>query len=380
VSTRKKETSESQERPVRFYKIVALSFLCITIIVLGIIVFLSSTRATITITTKATPVQVNTVLSVNDPQATVGLRGTITSTVVIDKRSFNPTGTNTLNGTATGTVTLHDDSSQSQPLVATTRLLTTNGILFRLKNYETVPAHGAINVEVYADKKGASGDISASRFSIPGLDILRQKYVYATSDKAMSGGTLKVGIVSQDDITKAQKTLKEDSLQKGTKKLQNIFNGQVGVFTVGSILFSSSTNVGKQVSSFSLSSSSTVVGVFYSPDDLLQLMKKRLNNQAPNGSQTIETSKIPPAASIHSYDLAQKRAMLNVFYSGNAIINPESPALSKLMFYGKTTDEIRRYLLTLNHVYAVNVSLYPVWVQTIPHVPEHVRVIVKQVQ
>ena len=58
-----KETNLSNE-PVRFYKIVALSFLFLTIILLGVIVFMSTKRATITITTKPEQVEADLTMEI----------------------------------------------------------------------------------------------------------------------------------------------------------------------------------------------------------------------------------------------------------------------------------------------------------------------------
>jgi|GEM_PF-2889425 len=101
---------------------------------------------------------------------------------------------------AIGTVTLYDTTSTSQPLVANTRLLSETGVLFRLKDAVTVPANGSVEAQVFADQPGASGNIEASRFTIPGLNSARQVEVYAQSQNAMTGGIAFVGVVDQADL------------------------------------------------------------------------------------------------------------------------------------------------------------------------------------
>jgi len=50
------------------------------------------------------------------------------------------------------------------------------------------------------------------------------------------------------------------------------------------------------------------------------------------------------------------------------------------MFFGKSKDEVRRYLLKLDHVRSVDIKFKPAWIRTVPHVGEHIEIIVKEVQ
>ena len=190
-------------QPVRFYKFVALSFLVITVVLLGVIIFMSSKRAEITIITRSEPVDVNATVTIDPSDSNVLVSGFVTSTFVEFSRNFSPEGSKKEDGVAEGIVILHNDSGSPQPLVATTRLLTPDGILFRLKSGVTVPANGSVETTAYADVAGQGGDIGPSKFTIPGLREDRQTQVYAESLNSMSGGVRSVGILSQDDITKA---------------------------------------------------------------------------------------------------------------------------------------------------------------------------------
>ena len=89
-------------------------------------------------------------------------------------------------------------------MVATTRLLTSEGVLFRLKDRVNVPAGGEIEVEVYADQSGIASEIGPSQFTIPGLRTDLQKLIYAVSKESMKGGIKKTGVLSVDDWSRAQ--------------------------------------------------------------------------------------------------------------------------------------------------------------------------------
>lgn len=128
--------------------------------------------------------------------------------------SVTPSETQPRDAVATGTVTITDDSDTNQSLVATTRLLADSGVLFRLKQAVTVPAHGQVDAPIYADQPGDAGDISASHFIVPGLPTERQAVVYAASSQPTTGGVEQVGVLSQADVDAAV-PLAEERIRAG---------------------------------------------------------------------------------------------------------------------------------------------------------------------
>ncbi len=106
-----------------------------------------------------------------------------------------------LPGRAHGEVTLINTSAHSQPLVATTRIVSANGVLFRLSRAVTVPAHGKATAEIMADEVGEAGDVDPGRFTIPGLSSSLQRVIYGQSTEAMRGGLTQVRRVDAVDIS-----------------------------------------------------------------------------------------------------------------------------------------------------------------------------------
>src|SRR3989339_89529 len=68
-----------------------------------------------------------------------------------------------------GVITVVNSTSRDFRFVAKTRFLSEDDVLFRLKEATDVPADGSVDVSVYADVAGSTGDIGPSRFTIPGL-------------------------------------------------------------------------------------------------------------------------------------------------------------------------------------------------------------------
>ncbi|MBU0646247.1 pilus assembly protein PilM [Patescibacteria group bacterium] len=91
-------------------------------------------------------------------------------------------------GIATGLLQIRNGSSQDVALVANTRLLSSGGVLFRLKDAANLPPNTSLEVEVYADQPGLSGDLDPTNFTVPGLDPELQALVTGRNDQALTGG------------------------------------------------------------------------------------------------------------------------------------------------------------------------------------------------
>lgn len=369
-------------QPVRFYKVVALTFLVLTIVLLGMVLFMSTKRATITIMTSATPVDVSTVVTIGEDVTDSALQGVVTSTIVTLSELFQPTGEDEQPGFAEGTVTLVNDSDRSQPLVKTTRLLTPEGVLFRIQDGVTVPANGQVTVLARADKEGKSGNVGPTSFTIPGLNESRQKEVYARVESALTGGVRVVGVLSTDDIKRSEKIL----LEKLEERANDILSAQVededlaSVFSIEGKTFTVDKEIGEEVDGFTITGTATVIGVFYDEEGVIAKARKKLNTRAIDDTEIVKSVEGGATITFESYDRSDNVALLDVFSSGTAELNPESTKLQKSEFFGKTKDEVRRYLLTLDHVSGVEVKLQPAWVGRVPQVADHVRIVVTKTQ
>jgi len=366
---------------VRFYKFIALTFLVLTVILLGVVVFMSSKRAEIVITTKPSPVDITTKVVLGDPQSTHNIQSIVKKKVVTFEESFSPTGTKEEEGIATGVVTLHNETVSAQPLVATTRLLTSSGVLFRLKNRVTVPANGTLeDVEVYADEKGVASNIIATSFTIPGLNETKQKVIYATSIEPMTGGIKKIGALSEQDISRAEKNTEEKVKKQVAEEMSEQYPNLVGVFHVLDTSSNTQTTIGSEVDSFVLKTQVTIVSMLYDKTMLKDWIGLQLAKRAIDEGETVQASNDDPNVTFSDYNERNNTATFTVFHDGLVTLSTENRDLDKSDFFGKTKDEVRRYLLSLDHIHKVDVHFQPAWMRTVPHMHDHVSIVVKEVQ
>lgn len=378
MTPRRKETNGENSQPVRFYKYIALTFLIVTIVLLGVIVCMSSKRAVITITASQEPVEVKETLNIGDTESVVA--GKVETTVVSLQKSFQPQEGREEPAIATGKVALHNEEDYNQPLIATTRLLTSEGILFRLKERVVVPAKGIVVADVYADKIGKESEIGPSRFTIPGLSADKQTVIYATSEKPMIGGWKKIGILGESDWQKGEKELLAEIEKIGKEKLSVLHPDFSAVYKLINPEIKSEQKVGEEASEFTLSGKATIVGVFYNGEEVKNLMAKELNKRVVSEDELLTIDNPEPAVNLESYEASSTIAVVNVSASGLVSLNPESGQFAKSMFFGKNKEEVRRYLLSLDHVQGVEVKFTPAWMSSVPPVPEHVSVVVKMTE
>ena len=222
--------------PLNIYKKIALSFIILTLILIGVIFYFTLSYAYINVYPKQTEISTEfNFIVVEDPNAEnieEGIfNGKIIDQTVEGEKVFTTTGTKQRVGDIVGTVKLINNLSRDQVLVATTRLLTAEGVLFRLKNRVNVPGGGSIEAEVYADDPSKSLATAGTKFTIPGLSASLQEFIYAEATKDFVAGGDFVTAVSQEEQDQALESYSGELAQQifadidGTKT--KILNQQI---------------------------------------------------------------------------------------------------------------------------------------------------------
>ncbi len=374
-------TPSGYEQPVRFYKAVAITFLVLTIGLLAMIAFMSAKRADITIVTKPEAVDVSFVLPVGG-NAEGAIPGTVSSTIISLEKSFTPKNTTTTAGAATGgSVTLYNDSTEPQPLVATTRLLSKTNVLYRMRTGVTVPVKSMVTVDVYPDKPGVESNIGPSEFTIPGLGADRQKEVYAKSTSNLSGtGERKVGIITDEDVKIASAELTGALKDQATTMAKQKFNNSSATGYVVQISVEPVGKIGDQVDSFKVKGRATVALADFKVEDVNKVAAEMLNKKIVDNSEVLQTAAAVPTITFESYDSAKGTLSLRVTHTGTVNLDPNGATLQKTVFFGKSEDEVRRYVMSLDHVEGVEFKFKPLWNSTVPQVADHVKITLTQVE
>ncbi len=380
ITHRLSTQSPAPEPAVRFYKIIALTFLVITVALLGVVIFITSKKATVVIVAKEDTKNVNVNVKVaKEPSDQNTMAGQVSSVDFAWNEKYFPTGNKTVEGTATGEVVIYNKTGASQVLVKTTRLLNPQGVLFRLNDRVTVPANGQVTAMVYADESGPKSDIPASTFIIPGLSEDKQKVIYAESTKSMTGGLSKVGVLSEQDLKVAEENYKE-KVKEAYKNSLKLDNEAGVIISVVNQSAAPTKKAGEEVTEFSLTGTSTIVVVSYNKDELSNILKREVSGKVDVTSEKALSVTNDPRVSLLGYDLTAGTAEVAVSQDVKVTLDSSGEKLSLQNFLGKTKEEIERYVLSLDHVSGVDVKFSPAWTRKAPSVPDKIKVIVKNIK
>jgi hypothetical protein len=282
-------------------------------------------------------------------------------------------------GVATGTVTLYNNMNTSQPLVETTRLLTPEGVLFRLSEQVMVPAGGSMTVSVYADEEGASGNIEPTTFTIPGLNTAKQELVYAESFETFTGGVSMVSVVTQEELNEAVAELENELLEDAKMMLRDetskAYIGEVYKTQAKERTFSIEPNT--QADSFEVTVSFEILAVFYDVDSLEKVALAKLYGGLGQGQEFISIMTDDIRVTLEAFNEDTGQASLRVALTAQAITSRASDHLDVARFVGMTAEEVEHLLIGEGVAEQVDVDFFPFWVRTIPRLKDHIYIKLK---
>lgn len=224
-----------------------------------------------------------------DAALPVVLAGRLLETDVSVKDAFPTSGSKpSVGGKAKGTVTIVNTTSTPYTFVATTRVLSKGGVLFRLNAATPIPANGSVKTAVTADKAGPEGDIAPTTFSIPGLGASYEGIIYATSDAAMSGGAGgEVPAASVDDVVTAKEALREKAFQEAMADFDALRRETEGLDTalfIDKEVSFTAPEVGTQGTAFDAVLSLNVRTITLPEDEVDKLLQEALVRALPEGA------------------------------------------------------------------------------------------------
>lgn len=362
------------------YRKIASGFIAAAAVLLVLILLLSTTKAVIKIVPMPRAIESSFLLSVVQEGAVNNqLSGEVVEQTFEQAKSFAITSgeQKTILSKSGGTVTIINNSSRNQPLVATTRLLSSGGVLFRLDEGATVPAGGRVEAVVHADQEGPTGDIAPDKFTIPGLATSLQTLIYAESSSVMSGGQKNVSVVTQEELDENAARLEAEILAFAKEQLRAAGKGGWTGEVFGSevIQKTSDTKPGEEKDAVTVSIKMTVSGVFFDADVFNGLASVKLYEKLPDGFVFVgEDGAIyqtgleltEGALTISSASPSSGRAELSVELKKDAVVSNTNPFLQPEVFVGKTPEEVKNYLIAAGLASDVSVTIFPPWNGKVP--------------
>jgi hypothetical protein len=379
IETRSKKAKAVVAPSMKMYRRIAFGFVGVTIVMLAVVILLSTIKAAITIYPNVQEIRTEFIADVVKETELEGeIPGRVIDVTLDETREFvvAEDGATAVPAKAGGMVTIHNDSNRAQPLVSTTRLLTPEGILFRIDEGVTVPAGGSVETMAHADEEGQSGQVGPSTFTIPGLNSSRQKEVYAESTEAMTGGLEYIKMVSEQDLEQAFVTVQDDLfVQARADLLAEIPKTYAGETYFEEVLDQvASVEAGEEIDTYSVSVSVHVVGVFYDQNALLTIAEAKLYESLEKGYQLFDVDRADMQVDVERYDLEYELANVKVLLEGQTMVAPTNDLLNKDNLVGLRTKELSDYLMNSGVAVNVDISFFPFWISKVPSLKDRIEI------
>ena len=402
----------------RVYKTIAYSFVgAVVLVVIGVL-WLSSSRAEITVRAKQESVTLDRVVEVAKTPDQGQLSGRVVQGVFEKIQEFEvkelttstaealPVGAGATSSSeesvanqrviAKGAVRVINKYSRSQTLVKTTRLLTSDQKLYRINQTIVVPAGQEVTVDAYADQPGTAYAIGPTKFTIPGLWIDLQKYIYAVSDKPFIGVPTKNAptpptkskisikiltpkksgrLVTAVHLAEAEKVLTASVLEQAKKALGvEVADAKFDdvQYVVKTLDKKMNVSAGQEADTFLASVKLDVTAVYYPKEDMQALLRSKMKDKIPEGRELLPFDPASLVLTVETTDAKGETAAMHAKVDGNYRLTATGPALAKTLVAGKSKSDAMMLLRAIPGVADVQIKVHPAWWGKIPSLKDHI--------
>ena len=377
------EVDEHKARSVRIYKRIAVGFSVLVFIILLVVLYFALVKATISIALNEQVINDQVVIAVYDrPQdfslPAKSVRGLVKTVAVEQSKLYQVSGHDVIGEEVVGQITLYNKYNKSQPLVASTRLLSASGKLYRLKNSVTVPAGGQVVADIYADQAKPEMAVGAELFTIPGLWEGLQDKIYGQSLEGAIKYQQKLRrIIAQDDIDKALADLKQVLKDKVKADFDNTYNDYDYKFynlDELNLKFAVSGKVGEERDQLPVSMSGTVEVIAFNSDQAQDLAKLSSAAKLPAGQDLLNLDTSNLKYELTKFDPNMVMAEVNMTYDVKARANNKNEIVDKNKIIGLSEDQLKQYLSNIKDIRTYNIEFYPAFIKQVPRLTDRIEV------
>ena len=361
-------------------KRILVSFLVAVAAIASLVLYYSLAEATIVLKIKPDNAVTETKVTIGEKNSDVF--GVIKSLELSDTKVFPASPSGEREDKATGTVNLINKYSANQTLIATTRLATPEGILFRLKQTVTVPAGGKVETSVVADQAGETSEVGPTKFTIPGLKPTLRELIFAESTVAMRRLEKPGTKVTALDFEQANKVLADALIPQAVAKLrEQLPNEQKSwsvVYKADTLKGEADKKEGEQSADFNYAVTVKVSAVFYDPVALRDKMLNKSQDLMKDGRKIITIEEQSLAVTLDTINTDSNLATLNIKFLAQVTVTDANKAFKKTDLLGRTPAEVSNYFDLVPGVESATTKLWPFWVKTVPTVESHITLEVQE--
>ncbi len=378
--------SKAPKKSLSLYKQRAGFFLLLVIFWAAIVGYFSLVKLTIHITPQVEAMNDILFLRINgdaetDNQTTdvrEQVDGSINELELFVNKTYEASGEEFLGEEIIGKVTIINNNNKDQSLIATTRLLSTDGKLFRLKDGVNVPAGSKVEVDIYADKLSPEMAISPSRFTIPGLWVGLQDKIYAESEEAFVYQQKAEKYIKASDIQLANNEAASLLLAKA-KELKPLRDQDILLYqVVEPVDIKLSAEVGDKQENFTMEARAQVIVVSFDQDEVERLAQAKLNLLTPDDKELLQVQPDNMTYVLESYIAEEKTATIKASFSGLMVLKGNAEVIDKEKIKKLTADQIALYLQNFPEISEYELEFQPSFIKKAPYLVDRIDIKIKK--
>lgn len=371
----------SPKKRISLYSRLVLKFLLLVGILAVLVFYFSFSKLTVLVTPQVETISDTLFLRVGGDNSATStddarekINGAVNEYPIEISKVYPASGEDALGQEVTGKVILVNNYVKDQPLVATTRLLSSDNKLFRLKSAVTIPAGGKIEAEVYADKVSPEMAINSAHFTIPGLWAGLQDKIYADSVEPFSYQTSSEKYVKASDLQLALRDV--DALIMAKLKEGQSFPADSVVLY--EILDSTDTKTdaqaGDKVNQFTLTITAKVAVVVFPKQEAEKLAAAKLNLLIPDDKELSEFKTESLSYTLESYDADTKTAAVKASFSGLMILKSNADIIDREKLVNLNASQIATYLGDYPEIGNYELKFFPTFIKKAPHLVDRIEI------
>ncbi|TSC96346.1 MAG: Uncharacterized protein Athens101410_60 [Parcubacteria group bacterium Athens1014_10] len=353
------------------YKKIVNVYLFLTVILIISIFYLISSKALVLIIFEPEKISSNFIIQLgsetNLEKETI--KSEFAEEIIEKEETFSPKS-ETMESKASGEVTIINNYGKNQPLVATTRLLSPEGFLFRTAEYVMAPAGGKVKVKVKTDQEGQKYEIGPSTFTIPGLWEGLQDKIYGQSFEPMKRNVKKISAIIQEDIDKAKEKIKGDAVKEVLEKIKN----EPKIIKTEILEEFSDSQPNEEKENFKVKLKIKIMMIDFSDKSLEDFLSFSFKALIPQEKKLLSINKNNLTHTLLNYDSDKKSGKIKVSAEGNFAPDLELLNFPKDKLVGLTEEEVKEYLKNFTIIKDVKVELKPFWLKTMPLLSDKIEI------
>ncbi len=374
----------SGKRPINLYRKIAFSFGLATVILIVVIFYFSFVNLTIVLIPSQERISDSLIFDVYDEKVKEessslenAVEGVVEQVKIEESETYLSTDTEIIGEEVSGKIIIINNYTKNQPLVATTRLLSLDNKLFRIKETVNVPAGGSVEAEIYADEPSEAMAIGPTRFTIPGLWAGLQEKIYAESQTKFNYGQQIKKYIKQADIDKAVKDLKDVLIKEAEKKFGSSYKGYDKVIYMvdeNSVSTEVDGKVGEEKEKFEVSMEALVTIVAFSKERVAKLAENKLFTIVPDSKNLIEFNTDDISYDLNNLNFDNGLATIKSSFEGKMTLKDDANIIDRHKIVGLTESQLRDYLDNFQEIAGYDLIFRPAFNKKVPNLVDRIKI------